>query len=158
MPSPAPRRILRSLEGVPPHVVDESRGVVAWHTEPWGVVTQLLGPRHADAHLSRFYIHDLHARVLSLRPDPDTRLSIVHDFSDITGYDRAIRQPVTEWCIARRHEIARAALVLPPTGRITRMGIQVGASMVRVVGLEFDTVESLGEGVERFGLRPRRDL
>ncbi len=139
---------------VPPHLEHRDE-VRVWFVEPLGVVTQLPRPLHAKLPTARFFseVMDpaLHARKAAL----SDKLYYVHDWRNLMAYDTETRKHLTDWGISVRKDIRGLEVVLGDhTPSITRMGINVAASGLRMVGIDLRLSTDIHEVIQRLGLRP----
>ena len=146
-------RVSSLLEGAPPTLVHEPSGLAAWVTEPLGFVTELASTTHLDAAMARFITGPVHDAVYAARAEE--KLLSIHAWSSMSGYDSEARAILTKWATANRGDIARLAVVLPPQRAIVRMGVQVAATSLRLVGLSVDLSDSITSLVVEHGLRSR---
>lgn len=132
--------------------------VRVWFVEPLGVVTQLPRPLDARLPVARFFTEvmdpALHARKRSL----GDKLYYVHDWRNLKSYDTDTRKHLTEWGIAVRKDIRSLEVVLgEDTPSLTRMGVNVAASALRMVGIDLRISRDIHGVVRRLGLRPASD-
>ena len=137
-----------------PDIVDDVAGLMAWWTEPLGVLTTFTRDRPIDDVVATFIIDVLDPQ-LRARGGPGAKVIAAHDWSRATAYQTAARLRMTQWLLAHRTGFQRVCLV-PPAGEsaLMKMGAQVAAAALGAVGFQLDIRPSLTTIVDDLGLRP----
>lgn len=138
-----------------PHLAFESAPVVVWFTDPIGMLIQITSPIHGSADIARFISVTAYERLLELRGASRQRITVVHDYTAITGYDSESRRVLTDWGLRIKNEVERIVVIQPPAkNKMLRMGLGAAASALSMIGLKIDFEDSLILTVGRLGLRP----
>ncbi len=131
--------------------------VRCWVTaEPWGVVSWVPGPagRLTEAGV-RFLVDQCFPLALKQRP-PNARLSIIHDWRNVVGYDAAARAAIIEGA-KLRHDIIGdiSILVGAQPSPLVMMSIELQTLALQSTGTPITVFRDLTELQQRFPtLRP----
>ena len=143
----------RAAFDAPPHMMDSSRTMAVWFTEPAGLVAQFARPARWSVPLAEWLVGPVISRLLKRFPG-DQPLVFVLDLTQMNGRDPPVRQLVVEAARSLTHR-ARRAVVVPPenANRVYLAGVQAAASIARVFGLTV-SIESLPEALDSLRAAP----
>ena len=138
------------FKGVP-HLMDPSRTIVAWFTDPPGVYVQVVRRTVFSVPLAEWLAGPLTAG-LNKRFPGDQPLVLVLDLSQMEGRDPGARPIVVEATRAFAARTQRAVLVPPANAsRVYVASLQAATSLARLVGVSV-TVESLADAVRSLAM------
>jgi hypothetical protein len=143
---------------VPPHLRHPSGAVVAWVTEPPGVVAQLTRPVRGTADLAEWLVGPVFEHLIARFPAAP-RLIWVLDLRQMTGRDWLARALLIEKVKTLRVGMVRA-VVIPPidASPAYRAALRVAADVLRVFGARVDIERSLTKVLSEHGLRAAERL
>jgi hypothetical protein len=131
--------------------------MVAWFTEPPGVVIQLTRAQRVGVPLAEWMVGPL--TVESRRRFPSERILVLLDTSLMQGRDPPVRAILMDAARRLQHEVSRTILI-PPTnaGAVYLASLAVASSLLQVFGVKLDVVRSMPFALSSAGLRvaPRR--
>jgi hypothetical protein len=129
-----------------PHLMDPSRALSAWFTDPPGVFVQFARRTALTLPLAEWLAGPLTASLTKRFPGNEP-LIFVLDLTQMDGRDPSARPLIVEAGRALGSRAGRAVLVPPlNTSRVYLASLHAAASLARVVGLTV-SVESLSEAV-----------
>jgi hypothetical protein len=144
--------------GRPPDLVHRETHLLAWLTEPAGVITQVPRPMRAPLSSAAFFVEHVSSAVLALPHRGPEGVVWMHDWSNVEGYPSEMRAAMTRWGHDVRQQTQAVVIVMPKTSSaLARMGIEVGAAALRVAGIRMHVVNTIAEAQQRVPLRPRSD-
>jgi hypothetical protein len=135
-----------------PHLADESAILLAWFTEPAGVVIQLAEPSELTMEMTRWLVGP-GLEALVQRFPGDTPLTIVLDVRLMTSRQPAVRGLIVEAAKALRARLARAVVIPPQNAtRVYLAGLNAAVAVLRVFGVDIELQDSLKIALARIGL------
>lgn len=127
----------------------------AWSIAPWGFVSWFPLPRaRFTVEAARYMGGHVRDAILPRRP-PGGRLTVVHSWENVVGYDSAARQAMVDIGRTMKDELGDSYIVLgegvPP---LVRMGVDVASVALRPFGVRLTLGRSFAEVAARIpGLR-----
>ncbi len=132
-----------------PDALFDGDTVAVWAREPNLVFTQVRTSHYTVAHAETF-VGPIMSRVRATLSGK--RFVWISDSRRIQTYEPGSRLLLTRWGIDHRQELERIVMLVSPQHRYTRMGIQVAAMAVGLVGLPMHVETSLDQLLARHGI------
>lgn len=137
----------------PPDLCSPGGELRSWILEPPGAVVEAVEGTYLTVPLVRYIMQDVEPELRRRRPRAGKYLYIL-DASHVVRYEPAARRLLTDWVISRRHEVARAVVVTSGSHPLVRMGVSIGAALLRTAGVDVEVADSIADVVRAYGLRP----
>jgi hypothetical protein len=141
----------KAVFNAPPHMLDPTRSIAVWFTDPPGMVAQLVRRAPFTVTLAQWLAVPACTRLLKRFPG-DEPLAFVLDLTQMDGREPEVRALIVEAARGFASRVERAVVVPPGNaGRVYLASLQAAASLARVFGLTV-SVGPLTEAVR--GLHP----
>lgn len=136
-----------------PHLEAPTGDVVAWFTEPSGILIQVTRPTRIEVRHAEWIVGPLRAEALRRFPDRENAVLII-DSTLMTGREPAVRTILMEAAREVRQHVARTILIPPSNaGPVYLASLEVACSILQVFGIRLDIVRSLPFVLSSLGVR-----
>lgn len=147
------------FEGLPPLTALSIGELRLWLTQPLGIATQFEPSAHLTVRTARLIAGPATDLLLALHRRAPQPMRFAHDWRNLSSYDSAARQILTEWGLNLGAErVARVDVLLSAqTPSIVRMGTTVGQAALAVAGVALRVhygAEAFRRGCEARLLKP----
>lgn len=136
----------------PPDYAHPSGDLVAWLTDPPGIVVQFARPARGSRELVSWLVDDVEPRFAARFPDRKD-LVFVLDLRNMTSREGAARSLLLERAPAFRERFSRTFIVPPLGGAFVTMWIQAAAAVLRTFGIPVEVERSLARVHALCGVR-----